>query len=371
MYIYIYIYIYLRHILIQAKELGPRRGIVTLPQMHAFALVVGCIFYLECFFSAFPALADNMDLKQLFAGSEPTKPNGHNVGVRIEFPAEVKVRQGKEVFEYAKLHFELADLEKAISTGTIRTPPNFLLGFFDNVLKRKSSLALKKQYRKAFLFYMAGLKGGAVTTNGLLGDFRRGQRRDLGGELNALKCPEIGQLLYNWFIDCVQILRGRADGTFIMRQAYLLKERFLLCGCKPDSLPKLLGKAGDSWFYRWRKRFDVSFMKSVKRLKCRGKYSKHECGCSQRTSLPCVFYGKNISPGPQCVGSAGTRCPRGLTIRRWTALMLRGALCQLSGSLLATVGKDSPFAHALTLLRPAKALSQHLLVYCSKLHLKV
>ena len=53
-----------------------------------------------------------MDLKQLFAGSEPTKPNGHNVGVRTEFPAEVKVRQGKEVFEYAKLHFELADLEK-------------------------------------------------------------------------------------------------------------------------------------------------------------------------------------------------------------------------------------------------------------------
>ena len=76
----IYIYIYLRQILIQAKELGPRRGIVTLPQMHAFGLVVGCIFYLECFFSAFPALADNMDLKQLFAGSEPTKPNGHNVG---------------------------------------------------------------------------------------------------------------------------------------------------------------------------------------------------------------------------------------------------------------------------------------------------
>ena len=40
-----------------------------------------------------------------------------------------------------------------------------------------------------------------------------------------------------------------------------------MCGCKPDSLPKLLGKAGDSWFYRWRKRFDVSFMKSVKHLK--------------------------------------------------------------------------------------------------------
>ena len=108
----------------------------------------------------------------------------------------------------------MADLEKAISTGTIRAPPNFWLGFFDNALKRKSSLALKKQYRKAFLFYMVGLKGVAVTTNGLLGDFRIGQRRDLGVELNALKCPEVGQLLYNWFIDCVQILRGRADGTF-------------------------------------------------------------------------------------------------------------------------------------------------------------
>ena len=66
--------------------------------MCAFALVVGCIFYLECILSAFPGLADKMNLKQLFAGSEPTQPNGHNVGVRTEFPAEVKVRQGKEVF---------------------------------------------------------------------------------------------------------------------------------------------------------------------------------------------------------------------------------------------------------------------------------
>ena len=65
--------------------------------MCAFALVVGCIFYLECILSAFPGLADKMNLKQLFAGSEPTQPNGHNVGVRTSLPSEVKVRQGKSL----------------------------------------------------------------------------------------------------------------------------------------------------------------------------------------------------------------------------------------------------------------------------------
>ena len=99
---------------------------------------------------------------------------------------------------------------------------------------------------------MAGLTGGAATTHGLLGDFRRGQRRDLGVELNALKCPKIEQLLYNWFIDFVQILRGRADGTFIMGHAYFSKERSLLCGRKPESLPKLLGKvAGNLLLDNW------------------------------------------------------------------------------------------------------------------------
>ena len=81
--------------------------------MHVLALVVGCIILLASSFSTIPGGNDKMDLKQLFAGSTPTKPNGHNVGVRTEFPSEVKVRQGKEVYEYAKLHFEKADLEQA------------------------------------------------------------------------------------------------------------------------------------------------------------------------------------------------------------------------------------------------------------------
>ena len=175
---------------------------------------------------------------------------------------------------------------------------------------------------------MSGLKGGAVTTNGMLGEFKRGQRRVLGGELNALKTPELGQHLYTWFIDCVQILRGRVDGTFLMRHAYLLKERFLSLGCEPTSLPKLTGAAGKSWFCRWRRRFDVKFMKSVKHLEVSWEKLKTRVRVFLKNVFALRFLWENVFPGSQCDGSAGTRCPRGSTTRRWTALMPRGALLQ-------------------------------------------
>ena len=77
---------------------------------------------------------------------------------------------------------------------------------------------------------MRSLKHGAVTVTGMMGGFKRDQRRELGGELNSLKCLELGQLLYTWFIDCVQVLRCRVDGNFSMRRAQFLKGTFFVIG---------------------------------------------------------------------------------------------------------------------------------------------
>ena len=115
--------------------------------MHVLAIVPGWILFLHCVLGSMAHAPGNRDLKKLFAGSEPTKRSGPSIGVKTAFPAHVKVAQGKEVFEYAKLHSEPADLETAVQEGKIVLPRNFWLGFFGNCVKRDPSKALKKMYR--------------------------------------------------------------------------------------------------------------------------------------------------------------------------------------------------------------------------------
>ena len=122
-------------------------------------------------------------------------------------------------------------------------------------------------YRNAFRVYLAALKNGAVTACGLMGEFSRGQRRRRGAELNALKCPELGQALYAWFIDCVQVLRCRVMAGMLIDYARGLKVRLLSFGYEPTRLPKLVGQSGKSWFLRWRRLFKVRYRKTVKHLK--------------------------------------------------------------------------------------------------------
>ena len=101
----------------------------------------------------------------------------------------------------------------------------------------------------------------------MLGHFTHGQCRALGGELNSLKCPELGQLLYSWFIDCVQCLRSRTDSVMLMCEARYLIDRISKTGYEPTQLPNLDGESGKSWFRRWRKRYGIKFRRRVKHLK--------------------------------------------------------------------------------------------------------
>ena len=235
--------------------------------MYGLTVVPLCIILLHCLICTMALPPSNRDLRRLFAGSEPTQRNRPSIGARTAFPARVKVVQGKEVFEYAKLFFDSPALEKAVQEENIRFPREFWKGFFRNIVKRQPSDAGNKMFKKAFRFYLHSLKRGAVTVTGEMGGMRRKQKRNYGGELNALKCPELGQLLYTFFIDCVQSLRCRVDGNFLMREALFLKQRFVELGHEPTELPQLGGGSWKSWFFRWRDRFDVHFMKAVKHLK--------------------------------------------------------------------------------------------------------
>ena len=165
------------------------------------------------------------NVKKLFAGS--TSSSEKPVGTRSAHPQHIRIQQGKEVFEYVKLRFDPSILEKAVVEGDLRLPYNFWEGFYRNVLNRVWSRAGQKKYKHALQLYLRALNLGATTVTGTMGGLQRKQKREFGGEQNALKCPELGELLYVFFIDCVQSLRCRVDGNFMMRHALFLKQRFL------------------------------------------------------------------------------------------------------------------------------------------------
>ena len=197
-------------------------------------------------------------VKKLSSSISRTRcPSG--IGTRTSHPAQVKIKQGKELFDYLKLHLTSAELEQAVLSGNPRLPWGFWEGFFRNVIMRKMSDALKKKHKQALLLYLRAMKLGATSVAGTMAGLHNHQRRHFGGEMNALKCPELGELLYTFFIDCVQSLRCRVDGNFLLRHAIFLKRRFIEKGCKASELPQLGPSAWKSWFYRWRKRFNVYF----------------------------------------------------------------------------------------------------------------
>ena len=198
-----------------------------------------------------PTLA--MDFKgasYLFDGYKPTTRRKATIGCRTALPIEVTIEQGKAVFEYAKTLVTPAKLEASVLQGTLRLPNGFWQSFFPDIVKRSYGRVLEQMYRKAFRFYLQALTNGAVTICGVMGEKNRGQRRLPGGELNSLKCPELGQHLYSWFIDCVQVLRCRVVASLLMQHARFLKQRLLELGYQLSKLPTLRGSGGRSWFGR-------------------------------------------------------------------------------------------------------------------------
>ena len=130
------------------------------------------------------------------------------------------------------------------SGGKIRLPRGFGTGCCTHCFHVVSTDALRKSLTKAFYSYIRALRDGATTKCGMLGGAYPLQRRSKGGSTNALKCPELGQLLYDWFIDCLKLYKARTTNHLIMRQARELHARLQTSGYSQQSLPNLTGNAG-------------------------------------------------------------------------------------------------------------------------------
>ena len=84
--------------------------------MGFLAIAAACFLFLHCGLGSMSESRDDGDLRKLFSGYEPTKrtKGRGTIGARTAFPVQVTIEQGKEVFEYAKMHFSPAELEAAV-----------------------------------------------------------------------------------------------------------------------------------------------------------------------------------------------------------------------------------------------------------------
>ena len=179
-----------------------------------------------------------------------------------------RISQGKTVFGYARLMLG----EKAISHtvqngGKLTLPRNFWPGCCKHCFHRVSSDALRQSLKKALSFYIRALRKGATTMCGMQGGAYAGQRRSKKGWANSLKCTELGQLLYDWFLECLYFHKARVTNHLIMARAREIHARLVSGGYQPHLMPNLMGESGKSWFRRWRRRFHVRACRKVRHLK--------------------------------------------------------------------------------------------------------
>ena len=203
------------------------------------------------------------------AVSKPVRPKQNAViGSRQNIIFGIVVAQGRLVYEYALMMMgEEAMSEVLRNEKKLQLPRGFWPACCLHCLHRKCTDSLRKQLAKSLHHYIFSLRKGATTVQGMLGDKESAQKRSKAGSDNSLKCPELGQLLYDWFIDCLQIYNCRVHQPMCMARAQYLKNRLLDEGFNPGLLPSLVSEAGKSWFRRWRERFHVVSRKTVKHLK--------------------------------------------------------------------------------------------------------
>ena len=142
------------------------------------------------------------------------------IGSKDSVRAAAQVARGEIVFDFIQTTFGEKFTREILQGGAIVTLPG---GFWprccDECFHRRYTDAFRKVLRRALILHITSLRRGATTFAGNLGNKTAQHKRSCGGSHNKLKCPELGQLLYDWFIDCLQRYRARIDSYLFCRQA--------------------------------------------------------------------------------------------------------------------------------------------------------
>ena len=139
----------------------------------------------------------------LSACTKPQRPKAAVIGSRANKTFGVRMREGRVAFEYAQMLVGEKAMSHAVRRGhKLQLPRMFWSSCLLQCFNRVSTDASRKSLRKALNLYISSLRMGATTICGTLAEQIPDGRRFREGRC---KCPELGQLLYDWFIDSIQL----------------------------------------------------------------------------------------------------------------------------------------------------------------------
>lgn len=155
------------------------------------------------------------------------------------------------------------------SARTLRLPRDFWVRFVTEAQRLVPCKAKFVSAQRALKTYLAS-RAGVSTRACMRGGLKPSSKRNSNGATNATKAAgcAISVELYQFFIDQIQRLHLRSDATLLLNHARVLRRRLVQEGVSDNQLPKLEGRAGIQWLFRWRRHYDIAYNELGMRLKC-------------------------------------------------------------------------------------------------------
>ena len=156
----------------------------------------------------------------------------------------------------------LADRFLGIAIEPDNTHPKVPHGFYKHFITEHLKLSYNVRNRlrcyKAILLVRERSGGGRLTNAGMRNGDKSTSKRKKGSELNSVKAQGMSWSLLQFFVDEIQCLRSRADSKMLLDKAREMRIQLLEDGWLDEDLPRLEGRAGISWLYRWRQNHHLS-----------------------------------------------------------------------------------------------------------------
>ena len=197
-----------------------------------------------------------------------------NVGVAVDRKLEV----GERIFSFLR-SFSSVEEADAYAAAVLqddvpgseqhrraaRLPYGFWDAFYRTEMNMMNNSSRRVAGTRALSRFLHARRTGATTRCAMRGIVRRGACRPHNE--NAMRAPGLCQMLLDFFVDEIQWLRCRADCSLLMNHARDLRQYLVQHGWPKEKLPKLVGKAGNMWLMRWRRRHGIRYKTAGMKLK--------------------------------------------------------------------------------------------------------
>ena len=148
-----------------------------------------------------------------------------------------------------------------------------------------------------------------------------------------MKCPEIGEELFTWFVDSIRNVKGRLPGFLLLHIAGLLcrdaeawHAEQQACGLMAPQTVLDLPKLDHGWLRRWRRRYHISWRTVNLRFKAGRGIIRQRLGVFWRNCLRVRFLHALLEPDGELVFEGMDQKPLWFTASSQDkTLALRGA----------------------------------------------